>query len=375
MKRILMYTSGDITQGKITGGVKRFIELTKYICNRNSNAALCSMSSNISIQEYGIHNHIALSTVSSKLTKKLLFPELAIVLSNRRTLTKLKKENYDKVIVFDVPPAIGLVLLGFKNIVLMIRKDMIGYECVSTKRRSLKFYLKILFQWICESICLIKSISIITQCVYDRDVLIKRHPLLKKKLLGKTNIQINNVNPSWARELHVDYSLPHNPFKVCFIGDFDNDRKGHDLFLKVAKKYEKLNIKIEFLLIGGGNKLDEYKSNYQSNHIVFLGRINNPTEILAGCDLLVVPSLADSCPNTVLEAMNCGIPVIGSRAGGIPEILTIEESLFDLTEESLYNLIFTIVSDEEFRKVLLLKEQERKRELQFVWEEKILQLI
>lgn len=373
MNRIIMYTSGDITKGKVTGGVKRFVELTRYICNHFNNAILCSMSNDVEVKKYGVQNHIALSPVKKNRFFSFLFPELAIVLSNKNVLSSLKNKKYDKIVVFDVPPAIGLVLWGFKHIVLMIRKDMIGYECVATKHRSLKFYLKILFQWMCEAICLSRSELIITQCLYDRDILIKRHPFLKKSLLQKTKIQINNVNPSWIQQTISESSVPHNPFKICFIGDFDNDRKGHDLLLDVAIKIQELNVC--FIMIGGGEKLEIYKSKFQSDRVIFKGRHNNPSEQLVNCDLLVVPSLADSCPNTVLEAMNCGVPVIGSRAGGIPEILPIEEALFDLTSESLGQLIERIINDEDYRQELLHKEQIRKRELQFNWEEKITNLI
>jgi glycosyltransferase involved in cell wall biosynthesis len=41
-----------------------------------------------------------------------------------------------------------------------------------------------------------------------------------------------------------------------------------------------------------------------------------------------VPSLFDSYPNTVLEALHVGIPVIGSRVGGIPDQLVHDELLF-----------------------------------------------
>jgi glycosyltransferase involved in cell wall biosynthesis len=42
--------------------------------------------------------------------------------------------------------------------------------------------------------------------------------------------------------------------------------------------------------------------------------------LMNGASCLLMPSLTEGCPVTLLEAMACGTPVIGSRRGGIPEI-------------------------------------------------------
>ena len=36
-------------------------------------------------------------------------------------------------------------------------------------------------------------------------------------------------------------------------------------------------------------------------------------------DLFVIPSVSDNLPNTIMEALACGLPCVGFAAGGIPE--------------------------------------------------------
>lgn len=49
------------------------------------------------------------------------------------------------------------------------------------------------------------------------------------------------------------------------------------------------------------------------------------------CDLVLIPSLYDGMPNVLLEAMVCGAPVVASRAGGMPNVIShgIDGFLFD----------------------------------------------
>ena len=58
--------------------------------------------------------------------------------------------------------------------------------------------------------------------------------------------------------------------------------------------------------------------------IYSMGYVNNEkqlTDIYNAVDLYVTPSLQDNLPNTIMEAMACGVPCVGFNVGGIPEMI------------------------------------------------------
>jgi glycosyltransferase involved in cell wall biosynthesis len=52
------------------------------------------------------------------------------------------------------------------------------------------------------------------------------------------------------------------------------------------------------------------------------GFVADPAPLLAGADAFVLPSAAENCPLALLQAMATGLPVVASRVGGIPEVVT-----------------------------------------------------
>lgn len=370
MKKVILYTSGQITHTRQTGGVRRFLELLnrlpKYVeLTFMSGDTLCLLPTGV--------RHISMNQ------KKIYDKEWKCAIHNFQYLNKIRKEHYDTIIVFDIPPAIWLTLFRIPRMTLMIRKDFIGYEKIrfsETDKNSLKKAIALKIFSLAEVMTILHAKKIIVQCKYDREELKKRHKFFGNIIDKKTKVQINNVNPSWAVSFENEKKNKlEERFSVGSVNDFTSKRKGCDIFLKAIAELIDEGIPLQGYIAGDGKLFNYYKEKYSTyKQIYFLGRIKNPSEFVKKMDLAVVPSRADSCPNTIMEALYNEVPVIGSRCGGIPEILKDSRALFDPDIQELKDRILFFMEDKN-RNELLNRQKNRKEELCFDWVKKIADLL
>ena len=84
-----------------------------------------------------------------------------------------------------------------------------------------------------------------------------------------------------------------------------------------------------------------------SGNIIIIGKVNDPLHYYQAADFLISSSLAEGLPNTVLEAMSCGLPCILSNIGPHYEMLEYDEEagiIFDKSDsQDLKSKIDTVL--------------------------------
>ncbi|MEO8380444.1 MAG: glycosyltransferase family 4 protein [Acidobacteriota bacterium] len=79
------------------------------------------------------------------------------------------------------------------------------------------------------------------------------------------------------------------------------------------------------IVVGDGPMREEWQRTAEqlgvADRLRWAGFRRDVDAFLAGCDVMVHPSLDDAFPTVLLEALAAGLPVIASRVGGIPEIV------------------------------------------------------
>ena len=123
--------------------------------------------------------------------------------------------------------------------------------------------------------------------------------------------------------------------------------KNHYLFLDSAKIVLQSYKNAVFLIVGDGElrqHLEEYaKSLGISDHVLFLGFRRDAPVIYADLDIVVLSSLNEGLPVTVIEGMASGKPIVATNVGGVAELL----------DDGKYGIIVPSSNPEELAKGML----------------------
>jgi len=80
------------------------------------------------------------------------------------------------------------------------------------------------------------------------------------------------------------------------------------------------------VMVGDGPERDSAQAEVDrlglAQDVRFFGKVEDVGDILRGADLFLLPSQSESFGLAALEAMACAVPVVASRVGGLPEVVT-----------------------------------------------------
>jgi glycosyltransferase involved in cell wall biosynthesis len=134
-----------------------------------------------------------------------------------------------------------------------------------------------------------------------------------------TKVILNGLHP-W------EYEHPVNSTSIerfVYIGEI-RKLKGLDSLLHGFRKLKDRGIAPELTIYGTGPDMGHYQNMLEVlglENVRMEGFCNNWKAALKPNTCVIVPSLAESLPYTVLEAAAIGIPILATKVGGIPEIL------------------------------------------------------
>lgn len=121
------------------------------------------------------------------------------------------------------------------------------------------------------------------------------------------------------------WNLPHDKKLILFgaVSSTSDPRKGFYYLQQALKELagQGMSETMEVVVFGGGKSNVNHDIGMKT-HYIGAARDNVSLAILyATADLFVTPSMQDNLPNTLVEAMACGLPCVGFSVGGIPEII------------------------------------------------------
>lgn len=151
---------------------------------------------------------------------------------------------------------------------------------------------------------------------------------------GRIRVVYNGCDPdALAAAVHpgrlrAELGLGPDRPVVSLVGEVGR-RKGQDLLLAAAARLRPLHPRAVYLLAGaeeGPGALASLQAQARDlgladGAVRFLGFRTDPLDVMADSDVVVLPSRSEGFPNSLLEAMALGRPVLATAVDGIPELV------------------------------------------------------
>ncbi len=153
----------------------------------------------------------------------------------------------------------------------------------------------------------------------------ERIPVEKIKIVHSAVEMPTGLKEHDRAALRRRYGLPPDAFVAGTVSRLDRV-KGHEYLIRAARDINDSGRRAYFLIAGEDETMMPelvalVKEYNLTEYVRFIGWVTDVSRVYPILDAFVLPSLTESLPVSIIEAMSFGVPVVASRVGGIPELI------------------------------------------------------
>lgn len=210
-----------------------------------------------------------------------------------------------------------------------------------------------------------------------KNVLYVSNEFLQKRYPNKNyNIECSDVNIEEISKSVLENRLnkietkkKEEPIKIGLIGSLDIKYKGHNLAIKAIDLLkEQYNIELHFLGAGNPDNWSNTIEKYGMKEVVhFDGTLPSGQPVyewMDNIDIYLIPSLQEGMPRALIEAMSRACPAIGTKVGGIPEILPDKMLIKKKSDKELAKLVLELIQNKKLQEKCAIENFEKAKEFE-----------
>jgi glycosyltransferase involved in cell wall biosynthesis len=158
--------------------------------------------------------------------------------------------------------------------------------------------------------------------------------LRRKKISSIPNpIDTDIFAPKDKMQCRKELGLPMDKKLLLFgAAKISDPRKGVRYLMEAVEildiKYPELKKEMELVIFGKNDEKELRKFPYKVHPLSFISSTEQMVKLYNSADAFVLPSLQDNLPNTVMESLSCGVPVVSFSVGGVPEMIEHQKNGF-----------------------------------------------
>ena len=128
------------------------------------------------------------------------------------------------------------------------------------------------------------------------------------------------------QQARKELGLPDDKRLILFVSQrVTDERKGMNYLVEAVRllieRYPDFAQDTGIVILGGHSEELEDQLALPSYSLGYVSDVHKIVNVYNAADAFVLPSLEDNLPNTIMEAMACGVPCVGFHVGGIPEMI------------------------------------------------------